>query len=96
MYTSEKNTKQLTVRGGVNPYGQPDRKISGFFFDDFPKYLTPNFTLLCQMKHGTSEAPHFQILTQLCFQWPPVTDNLSFSEGGPEHGPPMDSKSPGI
>ena len=31
MYTSEKNTKQLTVRGGVNPYGQPDRKISGFF-----------------------------------------------------------------
>ena len=22
--------------GGVNPYGQPDRKISGFFFDDFP------------------------------------------------------------
>ena len=37
MYTSEKNTKQLTVRGGgVNPYGQPDRKISVFFFDDFP------------------------------------------------------------
>ena len=34
MYTSEKNTKQLTVRGGrggVNPYGQPDRKISVFF-----------------------------------------------------------------
>ena len=29
-----KNTKHLTVRGGwggVNPYGQPDRKISGFF-----------------------------------------------------------------
>ena len=40
MYTSEKNTKQLTVRGGgraggANPYGQPDRKIS--VFDDFPK-----------------------------------------------------------
>ena len=32
MYTSEKNTKQLTVRGGGgNPYGQPDRKISVFF-----------------------------------------------------------------
>ena len=39
MYTSEKNTKQLTVRGGVNPYGQPDRKISVFFFDDFPKNI---------------------------------------------------------
>ena len=39
MRPSEKITKQLTVRGvgGVNPYGQPDRKISGFFFDDFPK-----------------------------------------------------------
>ena len=37
MYTSEKNTNELTVRGGVNPYGQPDRKISGFFFDDFPQ-----------------------------------------------------------
>ena len=38
MFTSEKNTKQLTIRGGgggVNPYGQPDRKIS-VFFDDFP------------------------------------------------------------
>ena len=35
-----KITKQLTVGeggGGVNPYGQPDRKISRFFFDDFPK-----------------------------------------------------------
>ena len=21
--------------GGVNPYGQPDRKLSGFFIDDF-------------------------------------------------------------
>ena len=40
MYPSEKNTNHLTVRGGgggVNPYGQPDRKISAFFFDDFPK-----------------------------------------------------------
>ena len=39
MYPSEKNTNHLTVRGGgggVNPYGQPDRKISAFFFDDFP------------------------------------------------------------
>ena len=45
MYTSEKNTKQLTVRGGgVNPYGQPDRKISVFFFDDFPKYLSKKFS----------------------------------------------------
>ena len=35
MHPSEKVTKQLTVRGGVNPYGQPDRKIS-VFFDDFP------------------------------------------------------------
>ena len=32
MHPSEKNTNELTVRGGVNPYGQPDRKISGFFF----------------------------------------------------------------
>ena len=33
MYPPEKNTKQLTVRGGGgNPYGQPDRKISVFFF----------------------------------------------------------------
>ena len=34
MHPSEKVTKQLTVRGrgeGVNPYGQPDRKISAFF-----------------------------------------------------------------
>ena len=34
MHKSEKITKQLTVRsggGGVNPYGQPDRKISVFF-----------------------------------------------------------------
>ena len=32
MYTSEKNTNELTVRGGgSNPYGQPDRKISIFF-----------------------------------------------------------------
>ena len=23
--------------GGGNPYGQPDRKISAFFFGDFPK-----------------------------------------------------------
>ena len=32
-----KNTYELTVRGGVNPYGQPDCKISVFFIDDFPK-----------------------------------------------------------
>ena len=32
MHTSEKNTNELTVRGGgVNPYGQPDRKISVIF-----------------------------------------------------------------
>ena len=31
-------------RGGVNPYGQPDRKISAFFFDDFP-YLTGEMTV---------------------------------------------------
>ena len=30
MHPSEKITKQLTVRGGVNPYGQPDCKISVF------------------------------------------------------------------
>ena len=43
MYPSEKNTNHLTVRGGgggVNPYGQPDRKISVFFFDDFPNSNT--------------------------------------------------------
>ena len=39
MYTSEKNTKQLTVRGVVNPYGQPDCKISVIFFDDFPNLV---------------------------------------------------------
>ena len=42
MYPSEKNTNHLTVRGGGgggNPYGQPDRKISAFFFDDFPKSI---------------------------------------------------------
>ena len=40
MHPSEKVTKQLTVRGGgANPYGQPDRKISAFFFDDFPYAL---------------------------------------------------------
>ena len=50
MHPSEKVTKHLTVRGGVNPYGQPDRKISAFFFDDFPKpscspiHNTPIFT----------------------------------------------------
>ena len=35
MHPSEKVTKQLTVRGGgggVNPYGQLDRKISVLFF----------------------------------------------------------------
>ena len=36
IHPSEKNTNELTVRGGVNPYGQPDRKISVVFFDDFP------------------------------------------------------------
>ena len=35
-----KNTKQLTVRGGVNPYGQPDRKISGFFLTTSPRILS--------------------------------------------------------
>ena len=45
MHPSEKITKQLTVRGGgggVNPYGQPDRRISVFFIDDFPKYTQYN------------------------------------------------------
>ena len=40
MRPSEKITKQLTVRGGINPYGQPDRKISVYFFDDFPYSTT--------------------------------------------------------
>ena len=31
-----KCSSSLSQRG-VNPYGQPDRKISAFFFDDFPK-----------------------------------------------------------
>ena len=35
MHTSEK---------GVNPYGQPDRKISGFFFDDFPNQFIQNLS----------------------------------------------------
>ena len=34
-----KNHKSADRKGGegVNPYGQPDRKISVFFFDGFPK-----------------------------------------------------------
>ena len=35
-----KNHKTAHRKGGVNPYGQPDRKISFFFIDDFPKYAT--------------------------------------------------------
>ena len=37
MYTSEKKHKRPDRKGGggVNPYGQPDRKISSFFYD-FP------------------------------------------------------------
>ena len=31
----EKNHNTLTVRGEVNPYGQPDRKKTVFY--DFPK-----------------------------------------------------------
>ena len=33
--------KKMTLKGGgrgVNPYGQPDRKKTVIFFDDFPKY----------------------------------------------------------
>ena len=43
----EKNHNTLTVRGGgggVNPYGQPDRKKTVFFLDDFPK---DSHTLRC-------------------------------------------------
>ena len=38
MHPLKKNHKKLTVEGGrgVNPYGQPDRKILVFFYD-FPK-----------------------------------------------------------
>ena len=51
MYTSEKNTKQLTVRGGgVNPYGQPDRKISVFFYD-FPKHYSESFIKFYEIKN---------------------------------------------
>ena len=57
MYTSEKNTKQLTVRGGVNPCGQPDRKISGFFFDGFPKW-TPKRTKHCYRPNVTNHDQH--------------------------------------
>ena len=56
-YSKIKNTpkkfhKKLTVRGGrgVNAYGQPDRKISAFFFTTpitFPYY---------KGKHGTVKA----------------------------------------
>ena len=37
-------SQMLTVRpGGVDPpYGQPDRKISVIFFDDFPKLNPQN------------------------------------------------------
>ena len=31
MYTSEKKHKTADRKGGGNPYGQPDRKISVFF-----------------------------------------------------------------
>ena len=36
-----------SLRGGVNPYGQPDRKISVFFFDGFPK--SNMLKLLCYL-----------------------------------------------
>ena len=42
MHPSEKKHKWADRKGGggggggVNPYDQPDRKISGLFFDDFP------------------------------------------------------------
>ena len=58
MYTSEKNTKQLTVRGGGgggggNPYGQPDRKISAFFLTTSLRLVT---TWSC------SEQPSYSLL----------------------------------
>ena len=37
-----KKHKIADRKGGVNPYGQPDRKISVFFFDDFPKPKVEN------------------------------------------------------
>ena len=41
LFWTAKNHNNLTVRGegegGVNPYGQPDRKKTVFFLDDFPK-----------------------------------------------------------
>ena len=48
-----KNTKHLTVRGGwggVNPYGQPDRKISVLF-------LTTSLTLAQRIEVGWSIFP---------------------------------------
>ena len=42
-----KNHKTADRKGGVNPYGQPDRKISVFFIDDFPNcHLKIKFHLI--------------------------------------------------
>ena len=46
MYTSEKNTKQLTVGGGSTLTVSLTVKYPGFFFDDFPYVLTTILTLL--------------------------------------------------
>ena len=44
--TPKTTMKSWLCKGDVNPYGQPDRKISVFFYDD-PKYLSPqNLNLL--------------------------------------------------
>ena len=47
----EKNTNHLTVKGGVNPYGQPDRKISVFFIGDFPKPDVNIARIACMLSH---------------------------------------------
>ena len=42
----EKKSQKTDHRGGgVNPYGQPDRKILFFFFDGFPYHAASPFSL---------------------------------------------------
>ena len=71
MHPSEKVTKQLTVRGGwggVNPYGQPDRKISGFFFWRLP-LVDSSWMLLDLFERGGCCRPSWSWQRQWRWCW---------------------------
>ena len=67
MYTSEKNTKQLTVRGGGPTFTVSlTVKYPGFFFDGFPKCASPiNFRSI-EIRHFDYQMTGFG---QLFFVW---------------------------